>query len=175
MNNSLVLHSTHTTLQLKPSHSPLLPCRRNIHFRLIRIHSNAGNSIRFWWCLACQHRFISKRYVCILSSYFTAPFLFAACRLWATVVSNRNRKANADGYFRILLLLSYSFGIETTNTFIHCRSSLEYHTRFQTKMGKVYTRFQTSIAQKPNTLGWHILNSPPPRGAPLSITSQANQ
>ena len=43
---------------------------------------------------------------------------------------------------RIFLLLSYSFGIETVNTFIHSRNSLENHTRFQTKMSKVYTRFQ---------------------------------
>ena len=35
------------------------------------------------------------------------------------------------------------------NTFIHSRSSLENHIRFQTKMGKVYTRFQTKTAQKP--------------------------
>ena len=41
------------------------------------------------------------------------------------------------------LFLSYSFGIERINTFIHSRSSLENHTRFQTKMDKVYTRFQT--------------------------------
>ena len=39
------------------------------------------------------------------------------------------------------LLLSYSFGIETINTFIHSRSSLENHTRFQNKLGKVYTSF----------------------------------
>ena len=43
----------------------------------------------------------------------------------------------------IFLFLSYSFGIETINTFIHSRNSLENHTRFQTKMDKVYTRFQT--------------------------------
>ena len=44
---------------------------------------------------------------------------------------------------------SYSFGIETVNTFIHSRSSLENHTRFQTKMGKVYiTRFQTQKGPK---------------------------
>ena len=44
----------------------------------------------------------------------------------------------------IFLFLSYSFGIETINTFIHSRSSFENHTRFQTKMqGKIYTRFQT--------------------------------
>ena len=36
---------------------------------------------------------------------------------------------------RIFLFLSYSFGIETVNTFIHSRSSLENHTQFQTKIG----------------------------------------
>ena len=39
---------------------------------------------------------------------------------------------------RILLFLSCSFGIETKTTFIHFCSSLKNHTRFQTKMGKVY-------------------------------------
>ena len=35
------------------------------------------------------------------------------------------------------------------NTFIHSRSSLENHTRFQTKMGKVYiTHFQTQKGRK---------------------------
>ena len=43
----------------------------------------------------------------------------------------------------LFLFLSYSFGIETIKTFIHSRNSLETHTRFQTKMGKVYTRFKT--------------------------------
>ena len=32
--------------------------------------------------------------------------------------------------------------------FIHSRSSLKNHTRLQTKMDKVYTRFQTKKAQK---------------------------
>ena len=36
------------------------------------------------------------------------------------------------------------------------RSSLKNHTQFQTKMGKVDTRFQTKTAQKPNPLGWHL-------------------
>ena len=36
------------------------------------------------------------------------------------------------------------------NTFIRFRSSLENDTRFQTKTGKVYTRFQTKKAQKPD-------------------------
>ena len=34
----------------------------------------------------------------------------------------------------MLLFLSYSFGIETTNTFMH---SLENHTRIQTKIGRI--------------------------------------
>ena len=53
----------------------------------------------------------------------------------------------------MLLFLSYSFGIETTYTFMH---SLENHTRIQTRVGKVYTSFQTKTAQKPYPLGWHI-------------------
>ena len=43
----------------------------------------------------------------------------------------------------ILHFLSYGFGIEKTNTLVHDRSSFVNHTRFQTKMGKIYTRFQT--------------------------------
>ena len=58
---------------------------------------------------------------------------------------------------RIFLFLSYSFGIETLSTFIHSRSSLENHTRFQIKMGKVYTRFQTETAQNPTRWGGKYL------------------
>ena len=47
----------------------------------------------------------------------------------------------------MFLLLSYSFGIETNNAFIHSGSSLESHSRFQTKIGKVYTSFQTRTVQ----------------------------
>ena len=46
----------------------------------------------------------------------------------------------------IFLFLSYSYGTETINTFVHSRSALENHTRFQTK---IYTRFQTKTGQKP--------------------------
>ena len=44
------------------------------------------------------------------------------------------------------IFLSFIFGIETTNAFIHS----------QTKMGKVYTRFQTQTAQKLYPFGRHI-------------------
>ena len=54
---------------------------------------------------------------------------------------------------RIFILRYYSFRMETINTFIHSRSSLENHTRFQTKMSKVYTRFQTKKTKTPSLLG----------------------
>ena len=38
----------------------------------------------------------------------------------------------------MFLFLSYSFGIETINTFTNARAFLENHTRFQIKMGKAY-------------------------------------
>ena len=60
------------------------------------------------------------------------------------------KQKNSSNAFRIrtFLLHSYSFRIETINTFLYSRSSLEDHARFQTKIGKVYTRFQTITAQK---------------------------
>ena len=72
----------------------------------------------------------------------------------------------SDFLIRPFLFLSYSFGIERINTFIHSRSSLENHTRFRTKMGQASTLFQTKTAQKPYPLGrripiWLIQGSPP--------------
>ena len=60
--------------------------------------------------------------------------------------------------FRICtsFFLFYLFGVETINTFIHSHSSIENHTRFQTKMGKVYTLFQAKTAQKPYPMWRHI-------------------
>ena len=78
--------------------------------------------------------------------------------LWAEIMSSllrleRKPKIPSNA-FRIRI--SYSFGIETTNTFIHSSNSLENHTRIQTKMDKVYTRFQTKKAQNPYPLGQHV-------------------
>ena len=43
------------------------------------------------------------------------------------------------------------------NKFISFRErSPDNHTQFQTKMFKIYTRFQTQTAQKPYPLGRHI-------------------
>ena len=71
----------------------------------------------------------------------------------------------------LFLFLSYSFGIETIKTFIHSRNSLENHTRFQIKMGKVYTRFKTKNGAKTLPYGaahtymaYIRKHPPPPRG-----------
>ena len=60
---------------------------------------------------------------------------------------------------RIFLFLSYSFGIETINTFVHSvvpSKTIPDSLRFQTKMGKVDTRFQTKTGQNPYPMGRHI-------------------
>ena len=54
---------------------------------------------------------------------------------------------------RLFLFLSYLFGIETIKMFILSRIFFENPTRFQTKMGKVYTRFQTKTTQNPTRWG----------------------
>ena len=50
-------------------------------------------------------------------------------------------------------------------TFIHSHRSLENRTRFQTKMGEVYTCFQNKTGQNPYPLGRHkpiwVIQYPP--------------
>ena len=56
---------------------------------------------------------------------------------------NANKKNRNPFLIRMFLFLSYSFGIEIINSFLNSsRRSLENHIRFQTKMGKVYTRLR---------------------------------
>ena len=77
------------------------------------------------------------------------PFLGAWNRLgligrnYVIITKLERKQKNSPNAFRIRIFIfySYSFGIETINTSIHVRScsSLENHTRFQTKMGKVFS------------------------------------
>ena len=60
-----------------------------------------------------------------------------------------HKQKNSSNPFRIRIFLFLSL-IWPINTFIHSRSSLKNHTRFQTKMGQYYTRFQTKKAKKPH-------------------------
>ena len=60
--------------------------------------------------------------------------------------------------FRIrIFTLSFLLIWNWNDKYIHTlSSSLENHTRFHAKMGKVYTRFQTKATQKPYRMGRHI-------------------
>ena len=103
----------------------------------------------------------------VLSALVFRPALQAEIML--SLLRLERKHTNPSNPFRIFLFLSYSFGIETINTLIHSRSSPANHTRFQAKMGKVYTRFQTKTAQKPNPMAVHtykayIREYPPPPG-----------
>ena len=103
--------------------------------------------------------------------HFTNPFSYQTSKIhtrfqiwplgmnYVIIIRLECKQNNSSNQFRIriFLFLSFSFAIETRNTFVHSCSSLENHTRFQTKMGKVYTRFQTKIAQKPYPMGRHLL------------------
>ena len=79
--------------------------------------------------------------------------------LWAKImISLELTKKNPSNPFLIciFLFLSYLFGIETINTFMHSCSFLENHTRFQTKNWQNLYPFQTKKAQKPYPFGQHI-------------------
>ena len=76
----------------------------------------------------------------------------------------QNNFANAF-LIPIFLVLSCSFGIKRINTLISSRSSLENHTRFQAKMGIVYTRFQTKTAQ---SISLYEGVPPPPPGGTIN-------
>ena len=56
------------------------------------------------------------------------------------VIRLRLERRQQEDFLKCILIshstLSYSFGIETTNTFMPSRSSLENPSRFQTKMSK---------------------------------------
>ena len=103
--------------------------------------------------------------------HFTNPFSYQTSKIhtrfqiwplgmnYVIIIRLECKQNNSSNPFliRIFLFLSFSFAIETRNTFVNSCSSLENHTRFQTKMGKVYTLFQTKIAQKPYPMGEHLL------------------
>ena len=116
------------------------------------IGTNGCTIMQNWWKILTP--FQTKK------CHFTDPFSVLAFRQklrhhYLDSVRKQKNYSNAFG-IRILLLLSYSFGIETINTFKRSRNTLENHTRFQTKMGKVYIRFQTKTVQKPDPMGRHM-------------------
>ena len=99
----------------------------------------------------------------------------------------RKQKNSSNTFrIRIFLFLSYSFRIETINTFIHSRSSFENHIRFQTKMGKVYMypfSDQIKTVQKRYPMGRHIpyiayigeYTTPPPPGIVVMLENKLSE
>ena len=96
---------------------------------------------------------------------FSHPFSHLAfkklCRHYLDYSSNKKYFLKSIR-IRIFLFLSYWIGTETINTFVHSRSSLENHTRFQTKMGKDCIRFETKTAQKPFGVAHRYVGEYPP-------------
>ena len=91
-----------------------------------------------------------------------------------TSLKLERKQNNSSNAFRIRIFLfrAYSFGIETITSIVRSCSSLENHTRFQTKTSKVYqTRFQSKKAQKilpfgaADTYMADIREHPPPPGS----------
>ena len=74
----------------------------------------------------------------IKKCYFQHPFSDQTSKIqtrFQTWPVGKQKNSANPLKIRTFLFLSYSFGIETINTFIHSRSrSLENHTRFQTNM-----------------------------------------
>ena len=93
----------------------------------------------------------------ILTRFQTKKCFFSASdfrfHIYLSLLRLERKQTNSSNPF---LFLSYSFRIVTINMFIHSCSSLENHTPFQTKMGKVYTHFQTKTVQKSYPMGRHI-------------------
>ena len=86
--------------------------------------------------------------------FFSYPQLPAKLKFKNSLRQGEFFKCISNSHISLPFLLIWNWNVNCT--FIHSRSSLENHTRFQTKLGKIYTRFQTKTAQKPYPLGPHI-------------------
>ena len=85
----------------------------------------------------------------------------AEAEIMSSLLRLERKQKNSSKIFRIriFLCLSNSFGTEMINMFIHSHRSLESHTQFQTKMGKVYTRFQTSYSVGPKPILFRVAHT----------------
>ena len=137
-----------TLLQTKKCHFP-----HPFSDQISKIHTH----FRTWPNLACSRLSDSwggsvfSRFIFMFSlSQFSGPNYLGAwnrlCLIRQKLCHHYQVRAERKKFSKCILNLhisicSYSFGIETINTSIHVhsRSSLENHTRFQTKMGKVFS------------------------------------
>ena len=93
------------------------------------------------------------------------------CHHYLDQNSNKKDFLKSISNFHIFLSFQLSFGNELINTFKQTRISVQNHSRFQTKIGKVYIPFKTKTPKKPYTLAAHTYIAysreypprPPPR------------
>ena len=152
-----------TLLQTKKCHFP-----HPFSDQISKIHTH----FRTWPNLACSRLSDSwgdspvlTRFIFVFSlSHFSGPNYLRACNGLGLIRQKlcHHYQKNSPNTFRIgtFLFRSYSFGIETINPSIHVRSrcSLENHTRFHTKTGKVFSD-QTG----PKLLSFHYIRKYHPR------------
>ena len=111
-------------------------------------------------------------------SFFTPVFRHSLLEImWSLLRLEQQQKRLLKIHFEFAYFSFFltHFGIEAINKFVHSHSSLENHTRFQTKMSKVYTPFKTKTVHgewKHYRLGRHLHLyglfwgvPPPPTGA----------
>ena len=118
-----------------------------IRLSILLLLSRPFGSIRRVQKICCQKRYIKQLYLTPISRDSNYNLEQPKKKGFLQSISNSHYT---------FLFLSYSFGIEAIKTFFHTPSSLENHTRFETKNSKVYTRFQTKMAQEPYPLARHI-------------------
>ena len=123
-------------------------------FKSHRGGGTAGNS---WW--GCATQFfklnpdpISDRKKC----HFSHLFSDLAFKKLLYHYLDWNSKKIGIYIFLCLSYIIWNWDDKYNMYVIHSCSSLKNHSRFQTKMDKVYTHFQTKTVQKPYPLGRHI-------------------
>ena len=84
-------------------------------------------------CQACISFWLQRNWANKLLYCWSFPLLLSR-KSWS---KSYERRLSCD-----LVDFVKTFGTETTKTFIRSGSSLENHIRFQTKMGKMFTRFR---------------------------------
>ena len=91
------------------------------------------------------------------------PGLWAEIMLSLLRLERKQKILQSHFQFNISLSFLLRFGIETINTSIHSRGSIKNHTLFQTKLGKIYTRFHSGklrhgspMIQSKSDGGWSI-------------------
>ena len=125
-------------------------------------NSRWGLAIRFsksWPCFRPKHVIFHTRFQTrpLRSIPVFRPGLYAEIMLSLLRLKRKQKNSSNPFRIRIFLLLSYSFRIETINTFIYSHSSLENHIPIpDQKWTKCIPVFRPKRRKKPYPMGRHI-------------------